>query len=93
MPVLPQLGGTSRQPPLQGVAARLLGLHEGKLFWLLTTIGAGVTCGVGFVVWVWISHGFANIGYLKFTLFLMYAATVIGSLGMSLFHAHLLKRG
>jgi glycosyltransferase involved in cell wall biosynthesis len=81
-----------RQPPLQGVAARLLGLHEGKLFWLLTIIGAGVTCGVGFVVWVWISHGFANIGYLKFTLFLLYAATVIGSLGMSLFHAHLLKR-
>jgi glycosyltransferase involved in cell wall biosynthesis len=81
-----------RQPPLRGVAARLLGLHEGMLFWLLTAIGAGVTCGVGFVIWSWISHGFTNIGYLKFTLFLLYAATVIGSLGMSLFHAHLLKR-
>jgi glycosyltransferase involved in cell wall biosynthesis len=81
-----------RQPPLQGVAARLLGLHEGMLFWLLTTIGAVVTCGVGFVIWSWISHGFANIGYLKFTLLLLYVATVIGSLGMSLFHAHLLKR-
>ncbi len=82
-----------RQPqPLRGVAARLLGFHEGMLFWLLTAIGVGVTCGVGFVVWSWISHGFANIVYLKFTLFLLYAATVTGSLGMVLFHAHLLKR-
>jgi glycosyltransferase involved in cell wall biosynthesis len=92
-----QLFGTGlvlqiRQPPLRGVAARLLGLNEGMLFWLLTTIGAGVTSGVGFVIWIWISHGFANIGYLTFTLFLLYAATVVGSLGMSLFHAHLLKR-
>jgi hypothetical protein len=78
--------------PLQGIAARLLGLHEGMLFWLLTALGAGVTCGVGFVVWSWISHGFANIVYLKFTLFLLYAVTVVGSLGMTLFHAHLLKR-
>jgi hypothetical protein len=82
-----------RQPlPLRGVAARLLGLNEGILFWLLATIAAVVTGGVGFVVWIWISHGFANIGYLKFTLFLLYIVTVIGSLGMSLFHAHLLKR-
>jgi glycosyltransferase involved in cell wall biosynthesis len=82
-----------QQPQLvRGVATRLLGLHEGLLFWLLTAIGAGVTCGVGFIVWIWISHGFAHIVYLKFTLFLLYAATVIGSLGMSLFHAHLLKR-
>jgi glycosyltransferase involved in cell wall biosynthesis len=93
-----QLFGTGlvlqiRQPlPLGRVAARLLGLHEGMLFWLLMAIGASVTYGVGFVVWTWISHGFANIVYLKFTLFLLYAATVIGSLGMSLFHAHLLKR-
>jgi glycosyltransferase involved in cell wall biosynthesis len=81
-----------RSLPLQGVAARLLGLHEGVLFWLLTAIGAGVACGVGFVVWSWVRHGFANIAYLKFTLFLLYAAMVTGSLGMSLFHAHLLKR-
>jgi hypothetical protein len=47
---------------------------------------------VGFVVWSWVRHGFANIAYLKFTLFLLYAAMVTGSLGMSLFHAHLLKR-
>jgi glycosyltransferase involved in cell wall biosynthesis len=93
-----QLFGTGlvlqiQQPLPRGqVAARLLGLHEGLLFWLLMTIGAGVTCGVGFVVWIWIRHGFANIFYLKFTLFLLYAATVIGSLGMSLFHAHLLQR-
>jgi glycosyltransferase involved in cell wall biosynthesis len=82
-----------RQPqPVRGVAARLLGLHEGLLFWLLATIGAGVTGGVGFVVWSWISHGFANISYLKLTLLLLYATTVLGSLGMSLLHAHLLKR-
>jgi len=93
-----QLFGTGlvlqiQQPLPRGpVGASLLGLHEGLLFWLLMTIGAGVTCGVGFVVWIWIRHGFANISYLKFTLFLLYAATVIGSLGMSLFHAHLLKR-
>jgi hypothetical protein len=78
--------------PLRGVTARLLGLHEGILFWLLTAIGLGVMCGVGFVVWSWISHGFANIVYLKLTLFLLYAAMVAGSLGMSLFHVHLLKR-
>src|SRR6266568_7512484 len=35
--------------PLRGVAAKLLGLHEGVLFWLLAAIGAGVMCGVGFV--------------------------------------------
>jgi len=29
---------------------------------------------------------------VKFTLFLLYAATVIGSLGISLFYAHLLER-
>jgi glycosyltransferase involved in cell wall biosynthesis len=93
-----QLFGTGlvlqlRQPlPPQGMAARLLELHEGTLFWLLTAMGAGVTCGWGFVIWSWVSHGFANIVYLKFTLFLLYAVTVIGSLGMSLFHAHLLKR-
>jgi hypothetical protein len=52
---------------------------------LLTAIGVGVTCGVGFVVWSWINHSFANIFYLKFTLFLLYAATVIGSLGITLF--------
>ncbi len=32
------------------------------------------------------------IAYLKFTLFLLYTATVMGSLRMSIFHAHLLKR-
>ncbi len=70
----------------------MLDLNEGVLFWLLAGVAAGVIGGVGFVVWSWVRHGFANIGYLKFTLFLLYTATVIGSLGMSIFYAHLLKR-
>ena len=78
--------------PLKGLAIKLLDLHEGVLFWLLAGIAAGVVGGVGFVAWSWAQHGFANIAYLKFTLVLLYTATVIGSLGMSLFYAHLLKR-
>jgi glycosyltransferase involved in cell wall biosynthesis len=75
-----------------GLATRLLTLHEGRLFWLLAGIAVGVGGGVGFVAWSWALHGFANIAYLKFTLLLLYMATVTGSLAMSLFHAHLLKR-
>jgi Glycosyl transferase family 2 len=78
--------------PSTGLAAKLLDLHEGVLFWLLAGIVAGVVGGVGFVAWSWAQHGFANIAYLKFTLFLLYTATVVGSFGMSLFYAHLLKR-
>ena len=82
-----------RQPGLlKGLAAKLLDLHDGILFWLLVGIAVSVAGGVGFVAWSWARHGFANIAYLKFTLSLLYAATVIGSLGMSLFYAHLLKR-
>jgi len=77
---------------LKGLATKLLDLHEGVLFWLLAGIAAGVVGGVGFVAWSWARHGFANIAYLKFTLVLLYTATVLGSLGMSLFYAHLLKR-
>ena len=77
---------------LKGFATKLLDLHEGVLFWLLAGIAVGVVGGVGFVAWSWARHGFANIAYLKFTLVLLYTATVIGSLGMSLFYAHLLKR-
>ena len=77
---------------LKGLATKLLDLHEGVLFWLLVGIAVGVVGGVGFVAWSWARHGFANIAYLKFTLSLLYTATVIGSLGMSLFYAHLLKR-
>ena len=78
--------------PLTGLAAQLLDLHEGVLFWLLAGLAIGVVSGVGFVAWSWARHGFANIAYLKFTLFLLYTATVLGSFGMSLFYAHLLKR-
>ncbi len=78
--------------PIGRLATTLLNLHEGVLFWLLAGVAAGVIGGVGYVTWNWAQHGFANIGYLKFTLFLLYTATVIGSLGMSIFHAHLLKR-
>jgi glycosyltransferase involved in cell wall biosynthesis len=82
-----------RQPrPLKGLATRLLDLHEGVLFWLLAGIAIAVVSGVGFVAWGWARHGFANISYLKFTLSLLYTVTVLGSLGMSLFYAHLLKR-
>jgi len=81
-----------RPRPLKGLAPKLLDLHEGVLFWLLAGMAAGVVGGVGFVAWGWAQHGFANIAYLKFTLFLLYTVTVIGSLGMSLFYAHLLKR-
>jgi hypothetical protein len=77
---------------LKGLATKLLDLHEGVLFWLLAGIAASVAGGVGFVAWSWARHGFANIAYLKFTLLLLYTATVLGSLGMSLFYAHLLKR-
>jgi len=77
---------------LTGLAAKLLDLHEGVLFWLLAGIASGVVGGVGFVTWSWAQHGFANLAYLKFTLFLLYTATVLGSFGMSLFYAHLLKR-
>lgn len=76
----------------EGLALKLLDLHEGVLFWLLAGTTAGVVGTVGFVAWSWARHGFANIAYLKFTLFMLYAATVLGSLGMSLFYAHLLKR-
>ena len=82
-----------RWPRLRkGLATKLLDLHEGVLFWLLTGVATGVVGGVGFVAWGWAQHGFANIAYLKFTLFLLYTTTVVGSLGMSLFYAHLLKR-
>jgi glycosyltransferase involved in cell wall biosynthesis len=81
-----------RPQPMGELARRLLTLHEGLLFWLLVGIGTGVSTGVGFVIWSWIQHGFANIAYLKFTLFLLYGAMVLGSLGMNLFYAHLLKR-
>ena len=82
-----------REPRLlTGLAAKLLNLHEGVLFWLLAGIAAGVVGGVGFVACSWAQHGFANIAYLKFTLCLLYTATVLGSFGMSLFYAHLLKR-
>jgi glycosyltransferase involved in cell wall biosynthesis len=82
-----------REPRLHtGLAAKLLDLHEGVLFWLLAGIAAGVIGGAGYVAWGWARHGFANIAYLQFTLFLLYTATVLGSFGMSLFYAHLLKR-
>jgi hypothetical protein len=82
-----------QQPqPLGWLAERLLNLHEGVLFWLLVGIVMSISCGAGFVVWSWIWRNFANISYLKFTLFLAYGATVVGSLGMSLFYTHLLKR-
>lgn len=81
-----------RAQPVGMFARRLLTLHEGVLFWLLAGIGTSVSTGVGFVFWSWIWHGFANIAYLKFTLFLLYGATVLGSLGMNLFYAHLFKR-
>ena len=82
-----------RRPRLSGrLANTLLDLNEGLLFWLLVVTVACVGSGVSFVAWSWARHGFADIGYLKFTLFLLYAATVVGSLGMSIFHAHLLKR-
>jgi glycosyltransferase involved in cell wall biosynthesis len=93
-----QIAGTGlvlqlRQPPPYGrLAERLIHLNEGVLFWMLTGIGLTVVSGLGFVVWSWARHGFANIAYLKFTLFLLYAATVTGSLAISLFHVHLMKR-
>ena len=59
---------------------------------LLAGLTVGVVGGMSFVAWGWAQHGFANIAYLKFTLFLLYIMTVLGSLGMSLFYAHLLKR-
>jgi glycosyltransferase involved in cell wall biosynthesis len=81
-----------RPQPIGRLATTLLNLHEGVLFWLLAGVAAGAIGGVGFVAWSWAQHGFANIAYLKFTLFLLYTSTVIGSLGMSIFYAHLLKR-
>jgi hypothetical protein len=81
-----------RPRSLRGFTVRLLDLHEGVLFWLLTGIASGVGGGVAFVAWSWARHGFANITYLKFTLALLYTVTVVGSLAMSLFYAHLLKR-
>jgi len=84
--------GLRGQRPSTRLAVTLLDLHEGVLFWLLAGIAAGVIGGVGFVAWSWARHGFANIAYLKFTLCLLYTATVLGSFGMSLFYAHLLKR-
>ena len=82
-----------RQPrPIGRLAATLLDLNEGVLFWLLVGTVVGVGGGFGFVAWNWARHGFANISYLRLTLFLLYTATVVGSLGMSIFHAHLLKR-
>ena len=72
-----------RPRPIGRLATQLLNLHEGVLFWTLAAVAAGVIGGVGFVAWSWA---------LKFTLFLLYTATVIGSLGMSIFYAHLLKR-
>ncbi len=81
-----------RPQPIGRLATKLLDLNEGVLFWLLAGVAAGVIGGVGFVAWSWAQHGFANIAYLKFTLFLLYTSTVIGSLGMSIFYAHLLKR-
>ena len=82
-----------RRPRQTGrLATMLLDMNEGLLFWLLVVTVAGVGSGVSFVAWSWARHGFTDIGYLKLTLFLLYAATVVGSLGMSIFHAHLLKR-
>ena len=81
-----------RPRPIGWLAMTLLHLDEGALFWLMAGIAAGVVGGLGFVAWSWARHGFANISYLKLTLFLLYGATVIGSLGMSLFYVHLLKR-
>lgn len=81
-----------RPGPLERIAAMLLDLNEGLLFWLLTGTAVGVAGGVGFISWSWAKHGFADIAYLKLTLFLLYVATVLGSLGVSVFHAHLLKR-
>ncbi len=82
-----------RRPRQTGqLATMLLDMNEGVLFWLLVVTVAIVGSGVSFVAWSWVRHGFTDIGYLKFTLFLLYAATVVGSLGMSIFHAHLLKR-
>jgi hypothetical protein len=52
----------------------------------------GMLSGVGFVIWSWVQHGFANIAYLKLTLFFLYTVSVTESLAMSLFHAYLLKR-
>ena len=75
------------------LGAILLGMNEGVLFWGLVATVAVVSGGAGFVAWSWARHGFANIGFLKFTLFLLYGATVMGSAGMSIFHTHLLKRG
>lgn len=93
-----QIAGTGlvlqlRQPPPYGrLATKLIHMDEGILFWLLTGIGLTIISGLGFVVWSWACHGFANIAYLRFTLFLLYAATVTGSLAISLFHVHLMKR-
>jgi hypothetical protein len=84
-------------PPLRELqllmecAAQRLDLHEGVHFWLLAGIAAGVVSGVGCIRGSGVRHGLASIAYLKFTLFFLYTATVLGSLGMRLLDAHLLK--
>jgi glycosyltransferase involved in cell wall biosynthesis len=78
--------------PVGRLARSMLALDEGVLFWLLLGIVATVGSGVGFVMWNWGRHGFANIGYLRLTLSILYVATVVGAFWMSVFYAHLLKR-
>lgn len=74
------------------VAVTLISLDEAMLFWMLFVTFVAVAVGTGALVWIWISHGYHHIGHFTATLFLLYAATVVGSFEIGLLHVHLMKR-
>jgi glycosyltransferase involved in cell wall biosynthesis len=78
--------------PIGRLAAALISLNEARLFWMLFGTVVAIVVGSAAIVWVWVSHGFADIGYFRSTMFLLYLTTVVGSFAMSLFYVHLMKR-
>lgn len=74
------------------LATALVSLNEATLFWMLFGTFLVVCVGVGSIFWVWVSHGYDQVGNFAATVFLLYFATVAGSFATSLLHVHLMKR-
>lgn len=71
---------------------KLLGISEIFLVNLMAGLLMSFVCFLGYLVMVWIRHGFENLHYLRASLTLLYLNVVPGSLGFSIFVAKVHQR-
>jgi hypothetical protein len=81
---------SDKVPPIPGQA--LLKVEEGALFWSIVASVALLMALLVFLLVSWSNDGFASLGYLSLTLFVTYLITVVGSLAVGTFGAHMAKR-